>query len=100
MTATDAGTGPEFPATPVARSRRGPRTATVLRWVHLLSALLISYYFMFKPDGGWPDSFELFMAQNLVPFVAWTGLLKWQLPRLRRWRARRSAAKRSAIPRR
>ena len=74
-----------------ATQRRLPRSATVLRWVHLLAGLFISYYFIFKPDGGWSDGFELFVGQVVVTFVAWTGIIKWQLPRLRRWRARRRA---------
>ena len=75
-----------------ATKRHLPRSATVLRWVHLLAGLFISYYFIFKPDGGWSDGFELFVGQVVVNFVAWTGIIKWQLPRLRRWRARRRAA--------
>jgi hypothetical protein len=74
------------------RSHRPRRsTATTLRWVHLMAGLLISVYFMFKPTGGWPDGFESFMANVLVPFVAWTGIIRWQLPRYRRWRAKRRA---------
>lgn len=78
---------------PAARPtrRRVPRSATVLRWLHLLTGLLISYYFIFKPEGGWSDGFEVFVGQFVVAFVAWTGIIRWQLPRLRRWRARRRA---------
>ena len=74
-------------------SRRSkPRSSTVLRWVHLLAGLLISVYFLFMPDGGWPPAFESFVGQIVVAFVAWTGIIRWQLPRYRRWRARRRAA--------
>ena len=69
--------------------RRPPRTATVLRWVHLLSGTLISAYFLFMPDGGWSDTVNTVMSQGVVTFVAWTGIIRWQLPRYRRWRARR-----------
>ena len=74
-----------------AARRRAPRSATVLRWLHLLTGMLISYYFLFKPEGGWSDGFELFVGQFVVAFVAWTGIIRWQLPRLRRWRAGRRA---------
>lgn len=78
--------------TPVpATNRRRPRSATVLRWVHLLAGLFISQDVIFEPDGGWSDGFELFVGQVVATLVAWTGIIKWQLPRLRRWRARRRA---------
>ena len=69
-----------------------PRSSTVLRWIHLLAGLLISVYFLFMPDGGWPPAFETFVGQFVVALVAWTGIIRWQLPRYRRWRARRRAA--------
>jgi hypothetical protein len=78
-------------STTARRPRPGRYTATALRWVHLLAGILISVYFLFKPAGGWPDGVEVFMAQVLVPFVAWTGIIRWQLPRYRRWRAKRRA---------
>lgn len=78
--------------TTATRSRLRWRTSTALRWIHVVAGVLISYYFLFKPDGGWSDGFELFMAQALVPFVAWTGIIRWQLPRYRRWRTRRKRA--------
>ena len=65
------------------------RTATVLRWVHLLFGLVISAYFLAMPDGGWPDWVTTATGNGVVAVVAWTGIIRWQLPRLRRWRARR-----------
>ena len=84
-------TVPDAPTAAAPSRRPRFRTATALRWVHLIAGTIISVYFLFKPDGGWPDGFEVFMAQVLVPFVAWTGIIRWQLPRYRRWRARRRA---------
>ena len=67
------------------------RASTVLRWVHLLFGLLISVYFMAMPAAGWPDWVTAAMGNVVVGVVAWTGIARWQLPRLRRWRARRRA---------
>jgi glutathione S-transferase len=64
------------------------RTSTVLRWIHIGIGLVLSYYFMFKPDDGWSDGFENFVATVVISLVAWTGIIKWQLPRIRRWRRR------------
>lgn len=61
----------------------------MLRWLHLLTGMLASNSFLFEPEGGWSDGFELFVGQFVLAFVAWTGIIRWQLPRLRRWRARR-----------
>ena len=43
------------------------------------------------PDGGWPDWVTTAMGNGVVAVVAWTGIIRWQLPRLRWWRARRRA---------
>jgi hypothetical protein len=74
------------------------RTSTVLRWVHLLFGLLISAYFLAMPDGGWPDWVTTAIGNGVVAIVAWTGIIRWQLPRLRRWRARRRAKAAAGVP--
>ncbi|TVP63741.1 MAG: hypothetical protein EA340_14270 [Nitriliruptor sp.] len=86
-----------IPASAATSKRRPPRTATVLRWVHLLSGMLISVYFLFMPEDGWSDTVNTVMGQGVVAFVAWTGIIRWQLPRYRRWRARRRASSPSAV---
>jgi hypothetical protein len=65
------------------------KTSTALRWIHLALGLVLSYYFMFKPADGWSPAFETFVASFVMAAVAWTGIIKWQLPRLRRWWRRR-----------
>ena len=82
---------------PLTPKRRSPRTATVLRWVQLLAGMLISAYFLFMPDEGWSDTVNTVMGQGVVAFVAWTGVIRWQLPRYRRWRARRRAPTTSGV---
>jgi hypothetical protein len=74
------------------------RTSTVLRWVHLLFGLLISAYFLAMPAGGWPDWVTTATGNGVVAIVAWTGIARWQLPRVRRWRARRRRAMSSDAP--
>ncbi len=86
-----------IPASVATSKRRPPRTATVLRWVHLLSGMLISAYFLFMPEDGWSDTVNTVMGQGVVAFVAWTGIIRWRLPRYRRWRARRRASSPSAV---
>ncbi|MCC5954334.1 MAG: hypothetical protein JJU45_20015 [Acidimicrobiia bacterium] len=67
------------------------RANTALRWVHLGFGLVLSYYFLFKPPDGWSDSFENFVSGMVMTVVAWTGIIKWQLPHLRRWWRKRRA---------
>jgi hypothetical protein len=74
------------------------RSSTVLRWVHLLFGLMISVYFLFMPDGGWPDWVTTAVGNGVVGIVAWNGIARWQLPRLRRWRARRRRVMASEAP--
>ncbi len=68
----------------------------ILRWAHLLAGLLISAYFLFMPEQGWSDAVNNAMSFGVVSFVAWTGIIKWQLPRIRRWSKRRAAARAAA----
>ncbi len=68
------------------------RAATWLRWVHLGAGVLMSVYITFQPADGWGDPIEVVTKNALLPFVAWTGIIRWQLPRYRAWRARRRGA--------
>ena len=70
----------------------------VLRWVHLLFGLSISAYFFFLPAGGYSDAVNNVFKFGVIAVVFWTGIIKWQLPRISRWRARKriKAARASA----
>ena len=61
---------------------------TVLRWVHLLFGLAIAAYFFFLPADGHSDAVNN-VYSGVIVVVFWTGIIKWQLPRISRWRARR-----------
>ncbi len=65
------------------------RLLPLLRWVHFLAGLNLSFYIVFQPDAGWGDPYGSFVKFAAVPFVFWTGVIRWQLPRYRSWRARR-----------
>ena len=64
----------------------------ILRWVHFLAGLSISYYFFFLPDDGWSDGVNNLYKFGIVGFVFWTGVIRWNLPRIRRWTKGRSTA--------
>jgi len=64
----------------------------ILRWVHFLAGLVISFYFLAMPSGGWSDTFTNIMKFGVVGFVFWTGVIRWNLPRIRKWSKQRSAA--------
>lgn len=68
----------------------------ILRWTHFLAGMVISFYFLAMPAGGWSDGFNDVMKFGVTGFVFWTGVIKWQLPRLRRWSRRRAAARAEA----
>jgi hypothetical protein len=78
--------------------RRKPREKRVenwnrnLRWAHFVVGLVISFYLFLMPADGWSDGFNNVMGFGAVGFVLWTGVLRWQLPRIRRWGKRRAAA--------
>ncbi len=65
---------------------------SILRWTHFLAGLIISFHFLAMTADGWSDAFNNVMKFGVVGLVFWTGLIKWQLPRIRRWSKRRSAA--------
>ena len=64
---------------------------SILRWVHFLAGLSISYYFLFMPAAGWSDGVNNLYKFGIVGFVFWTGVIRWNLPRIRRWSKRRRA---------
>jgi hypothetical protein len=59
-----------------------------LRWVHFLFGLSISAYFFFLPADGYSDTVNNIYKFGVIGVVFWTGVIKWQLPRIARWRAR------------
>lgn len=64
-----------------------------LRWAHLLAGLAISGYFFFLPEDGYSAGVNNVYKFGVVGFVFWTGIIKWQLPRIRRWmKSRRAGA--------
>jgi len=52
----------------------------------------MSVYIAFEPSSGWDPALETAVKNALMPFLAWTGIIRWQLPRYRAWRARRRGA--------
>ncbi|MDP7043864.1 MAG: hypothetical protein QF807_07605 [Candidatus Thalassarchaeaceae archaeon] len=68
---------------------------TVLRWIHLGFGFGISFYFgaiTFSGDTGyWNDRPEVtnFVATAVLGIVFWTGIIKWQLPRIKKWNRNR-----------
>jgi len=63
----------------------------ILRWVHFLAGLSISYYFFFMPSEGWSDGVNNLYTFGIVSFVFWTGIIRWNLPRIRKWSKGRNA---------
>jgi hypothetical protein len=64
----------------------------ILRWVHFLAGLSISYYFFFMPAFFNDTATTEIYTFGIVSFVFWTGIIRWNLPRIRRWSKNRSAA--------
>ena len=64
---------------------------TILRWVHLLFAMMISIYFGRITMFGeiWSHEVTMFVGQIVMAIVFWTGILKWQLPRIKKWSRKR-----------
>ena len=64
---------------------------TILRWVHLLFAMMISIYFgritMFGET--WFHEVTMFVGQIVMVIVFWSGIIKWQLPRIKKWSRKR-----------
>ena len=64
----------------------------ILRWVHFLAGLSISFYFLAMPADGWSDGVNNVYKFGIVSFVFWTGVIRWNLPRIRKWSKRRTAS--------
>ena len=64
---------------------------TILRWIHLLFASMISIYFARITIFGetWSDEETMFVGQIVMMVVFWTGIIKWQLPRIKKWNRNR-----------
>ena len=75
---------------------------TILRWVHLIFGMMISVYFAritFTGDvNAWDENPEItmLMGQAVMAIVFWTGIIKWQLPRIKKWQRKRKKAKAEA----
>ncbi len=43
----------------------------------------------------WDDNpgFTMFVGQAVMAVVFWTGIIKWQLPRIKKWNRKRQKAK-------
>jgi hypothetical protein len=64
----------------------------ILRWVHFLAGLSITVYFFFMPADGWSDGVNNVYKFGIVSFVFWTGVIRWNLPRIRKWSKGRTAS--------
>lgn len=68
---------------------------TILRWIHLIFGMMISAYFARITFTGnvnaWEDQewVTMLMGQGVLAIVFWTGIIKWQLPRIKKWNRNR-----------
>ena len=69
-----------------------------LRWVHFLFGLSISAYFFFLPADGYSAAVNNVYKFGVIAVVFWTGVIKWQLPRISRWRQRNQTRRAQASP--
>ena len=63
----------------------------ILLWTHFLAGLSLSFYFLAMPADGWSDGVNNIYKFGIVGFVFWTGVIRWNLPRIRRWNKGRKA---------
>jgi hypothetical protein len=69
---------------------------TILRWVHLTFGMMISVYFARITFTGNIDAWDndpwvtMIVGQAVVAIVFWTGIIKWQLPRIKKWNRKRN----------
>jgi len=74
---------------------------TRLRWIHFGFGLMISAYFfpitMNQDVNFWDDrpQVTMFVGGVVMAVVFWTGIIKWQLPRIKKWNRNR---KKAALP--
>jgi hypothetical protein len=64
----------------------------ILLWAHFLVGLSISGYFFLLPEEGYSSTVNNIYKFGVVTFVFWTGIIRWNLPRIRRWMKKRSTA--------
>ncbi|MAK78239.1 MAG: hypothetical protein CL992_03095 [Euryarchaeota archaeon] len=71
---------------------------TIWRWLHIIAALPIIVYFGAISNFGydWSDSMDSLVANYFIWLLMWTGIAKWQLPRYRKWKRKRTKAKEAA----
>ena len=74
---------------------------TILRWVHLTFGMMVSIYFARITFTGNVDAWDadpwvtMLVGQAIMAIVFWTGVIKWQLPRIKKWN--RNRKKKSAV---
>ena len=58
----------------------------VLRWVHLVFGLMLgAYFFRINQNimgGTWSEGVTMFVSNIVIFVLFWTGISKWQLPRI------------------
>ena len=71
---------------------------TRLRWIHLIFGMMISVYFAritFSGDiNAWDEQpwVTMIMGNAVMAIVFWSGIIKWQLPRIKKWNRKRKKA--------
>ena len=72
---------------------------TILRWVHLIFGFCFSIYFGAITFTGNIDYWDgqpwvtMAMGTVVLGIVFWTGIIKWQLPRIKKWNRNRKKSK-------
>ncbi len=61
-----------------------------LRQIHVLAGLSISGCFFLMPADGWSYTVNTAYRFGIVSIVFWTGVIRWNLPNVRRWSKRQS----------
>lgn len=64
----------------------------ILFWFHFSGGISISAYFFLLPAEGYSDTVNSIYKYGVIIFVFWTGFIRWNLPRISRWRAKRKTA--------
>ena len=58
----------------------------VLRWIHLVFGLMLgAYFFRINQNimgGTWSEGVTMFVSNIVIFVLLWTGISKWQLPRI------------------
>lgn len=64
----------------------------ILFWFHFFGGISISAYFFLLPAEGYSDTVNSIYKYGVIIFVFRTGFIRWNLPRISRWRAKRKTA--------